>query len=172
MVHTISDIKLKLAKCDVAVTVKTDKILFTFKDSNVNRNVRTTKSPGGVKETNDALGKKARSNLPEKLSEMSLMQLASVPVKIVQPNCSKKHPPLTFKDSNVNRNVRTTKSPGGVKETNDALGKKARSSLPEKLSEMSLMQLASVPVKIVQPNCSKKHPSLSNRQIIHGWWRH
>lgn len=91
MVHTISDIKLKLAKCDVAVTVKTDKILFTFKDSKV----RTTKSTGEVNETNDALGKEARSKLPKKLSEMSLMQLASVPVKIVQPNCSKKHPPLS-----------------------------------------------------------------------------
>ena len=91
MVHTISDIKLKLAKCDVAVTVKTDKILFTFKDSNV----RTTKSTGEVNETNDALGREAKHNLPKKLSEMSLMELASVPVKIVQPTCSKKHPPLS-----------------------------------------------------------------------------
>ena len=38
---------------------------------------------------------------------------------------------------------------------------------PLKLSEMSLMQLASVPVKTVQ-----KSPPLSMRQIIHGWWRH
>ena len=88
MVHTISDIKLKIAKCDVAVTVKKDKILFTFKGTNVN--------PDALgKETNDSLGKEARSNLPKKLSEMSLMQLASVPAKIVQPNYSKKRPPLS-----------------------------------------------------------------------------